>query len=87
MNRDHLVTSETVPKYCISDSFIDYGGFSISPKGFLLTVINIMEKKIIEFPSFFIFFFNLIRNAIISFVFEYLHILLEYHVANQMKCG
>ena len=45
MNRDHFVISETVPKYCISDSFIDYGGFSISPKGFLPIVINIMKKN------------------------------------------
>ena len=28
-------------KYCISDSFVDYDGYSIS-KGFLPTVVNIM---------------------------------------------
>ena len=34
MNRDHSVVFEIVPKYCISDSFIDYDGYSISSKGF-----------------------------------------------------
>ena len=27
---------------CISDSFVDYNGYSISSKGFLPTVVNIM---------------------------------------------
>ena len=36
MNRDHSVIFETVPKYCISDSLIDYEGYSVSSKGFLL---------------------------------------------------
>ena len=30
MNRDHSVVFETAPKYCISDSFVDYEGYSIS---------------------------------------------------------
>ena len=42
MNRDHSVISETAPKYCISDSFIDYDSYSISSKGFLPTVVDIM---------------------------------------------
>ena len=42
MNRDHSVVFEIVPKYCISDSFIDYEGYSISSKGFLSTVVDIM---------------------------------------------
>ena len=42
MNRDHSVVFETVPKYCISDSFVDYEGYSISSKGFLPTVVDIM---------------------------------------------
>ena len=29
-------------KYCISDSFVDYEGYSISSKGFLPTVVDIM---------------------------------------------
>ena len=41
-SRDHLVIFETVPKYCISDSLVDYEGYSISSKGFLLTVVDIM---------------------------------------------
>ena len=32
MNRDHPVIFEIAPKYCISDSFVDYGGHSISSK-------------------------------------------------------
>ena len=42
MNRDHSVGFEIVPKYCISDSFVDYEGFSISSKGLLPTVVDIM---------------------------------------------
>ena len=33
---------ESAPKYCISDSFIDYDGYSISSKGFSPTVVDIM---------------------------------------------
>ena len=41
-NRDHSVTFEIVSKYCISDSFVDYVGYSISSEGFLPTVVDIM---------------------------------------------
>ena len=41
-NRDHSVIFETAPKYCISDSFVDYDGYSISSKRFLPTVVDIM---------------------------------------------
>ena len=41
-NRDHSVIFETVSKYCISDSFVDHDGYSISSKGFLPTLVNIM---------------------------------------------
>ena len=42
MNKDCSVTFETAPKYCISDSFVDYEGYSISSRGFLTTLIDIM---------------------------------------------
>ena len=42
MNRDHSVVFELAFKYCISDSFVDYDGYSISSKGFLPTVVGIM---------------------------------------------
>ena len=42
MNRDHSVVFEIGPKYCISDSFVDHDGYSISSKGFLPTVVDIM---------------------------------------------
>ena len=42
MNRDHSVSFEIASKYCISDSFVDYDGCSISSKGFLPTVWDIM---------------------------------------------
>ena len=38
MNRDHSVVFEIASKYCISDSFVDHDGYSISFKGFLPTV-------------------------------------------------
>ena len=42
MNRDHSVIFEIAPKYCVSDSLIDYEGYSISSKGFLPTVVDTM---------------------------------------------
>ena len=41
-NRDHSVIFEIASKYCISDSFVDHDGHSISSKGFLPTVVDIM---------------------------------------------
>ena len=41
-NRDHSVVFEIASKYCISNSFVDYDGYSISSKGFLPTVVDIM---------------------------------------------
>ena len=42
MNRDHSAVFEIASKYCISGSFVDHDGYSISSKGFLPTVIDIM---------------------------------------------
>ena len=42
MNRDHSVVFEILSKYCILDSFVDYDGHSISSKGFLPTVVDIV---------------------------------------------
>ena len=42
MNRDHSFIFEIASKYCILDSFVDYDGYSIFPKGFLHTVVDIM---------------------------------------------
>ena len=42
INRDHSVFFEIASKCCISDSFVDYDGYSISSKGFLPTVVDIM---------------------------------------------
>ena len=41
-NRDHSVIFEIASNYCISDSFVDCDGSSISSKGFLSTVVDIM---------------------------------------------
>ena len=40
MNRDHSVIFEIASKYCISDSFVEYDGYSISSKGFSPTVVD-----------------------------------------------
>ena len=40
MNLDHSVIFEIAPKYFITDSFVDYEGYSISSKGFLPTVVD-----------------------------------------------
>ena len=42
MNTDHAVVFEIASKYCISDSFVDHDGHSISSEGFLPTVVDIM---------------------------------------------
>ena len=39
-NRGHSVIFEIASKYCISDSFVEHGGYSISSKGFLPTVVD-----------------------------------------------
>ena len=41
-NRDHSVIFEIASKYCISDSLFDYDDYSISSKGFLPTVVDII---------------------------------------------
>ena len=46
MNWDHSVIFEIAPKYCISDSFVDYEGYSISSKGFLPTAVDIIVIRI-----------------------------------------
>ena len=42
MNRDHSVVLGIASKYCILGSFVDYDGYSISSKGFLPAVVDIM---------------------------------------------
>ena len=42
MNRDHSVFFEIASKYCILDSFVDRDGYSISSKGFLPAVVDVM---------------------------------------------
>ena len=42
MKRDHSVIFEIAFKYCISDSLVDSEDYSISSKGFLPTVVDIM---------------------------------------------
>ena len=41
-NRDHSVVFEIASKYCISDSFVDHDGYSISSERFLPAVVDIM---------------------------------------------
>ena len=42
MKRDYSVIFEIAAKYCISDSFADHDGYSISSEGFLPAVVDIM---------------------------------------------
>ena len=41
-NRDHSIIFEIASKYYTLDSLVDYDGYSISSKGFLPTVVDIM---------------------------------------------
>ena len=40
--RDYSVIFDIASKYCISDSFVDHDGYSISSEGFLPAVVDIM---------------------------------------------
>ena len=42
MNIDHSVIFEITLKYWILGSFVDYDGYSISSKGFLPTLVDVM---------------------------------------------
>ena len=42
VNRDYSVAFEIASKYCISHSFVDHDGYSISSEGFLPAVVGIM---------------------------------------------
>ena len=42
MNLVHSVIFEVAHKYCISESFVNYRGYSISSIGFLSTVVYVM---------------------------------------------
>jgi len=43
-NRDHSVIFEIASKYCISDSFVDHNGYSISSEGFLPVVVDTITE-------------------------------------------
>ena len=40
------VVFEIAPKLCVSDSFVDSEGYSISSKGFLPTVVDIWSSEL-----------------------------------------
>ena len=46
MNRDYPVIFEIASKYYILNSFVDYDDYSISSKGFLPTVVDIMASEL-----------------------------------------
>ena len=46
MARDYSVIFEIASKYCISDSFVDHDGCSISSEGFLPTVVDIPVTQV-----------------------------------------
>ena len=41
-NRDNSIIFEIAPKYCISDSLVDFDSYSVYSKGFLPTVEDII---------------------------------------------
>ena len=47
VNQGHSVIFRIAFKYCISDYFVDYEGYSISSKGFLPTVVLIVIMVIL----------------------------------------
>ena len=59
-NRDHSVVFKIVPKYCISDYFIGYEGYSISSKEFFFFF----------FFNFQCYLFIFLQKAFLSFIFS-----------------
>ena len=41
-NRDRSVVFEIASKYCISNSFVDHDGYSISSEGFLPSIVDMV---------------------------------------------
>ena len=56
-NGVHSVIFEIAFKYCISDYFVDHDGYSISPKGFLPTVVDV-RTKLVEVIGFQLSYFK-----------------------------
>ena len=50
-NRDHSVILEIASKYCVSDSFVDHDGYSISSEGFLPAVVDITMGRGVAPPG------------------------------------
>ena len=50
--KDHSVVLEIRSKYCISDSFVDHDGYSISSEGFLPAVVDIMVMSNSSYKTF-----------------------------------
>ena len=42
LGNEHSVVFEISSKYCVSDSFVDHDGYSISSEGFLSAVVDKM---------------------------------------------
>ena len=45
-NRNHSIIFEIASKYCISNSFVDHDGYSISSEEFLPAVVDIMVSEL-----------------------------------------
>ena len=66
-NRDHSVIFEIVSKYCILGSFVDYEGCSISPKGFLPSLLyqNLILMLVLSLQTM---FFCLLLQVFLAFL-------------------
>ena len=65
MNWDYSAIFEIASKCCISDSFLDYEGYSISSKGFLPTVVNAHLNYVHPFWSILIHWFLRCRCSLL----------------------
>ena len=73
--RNHSVVFESASTYHISDSFVDYDGYSISSKGFLPTVVDIMVIWVKLFHSIPLYFADSKNDNILSghLLFDHFH--------------
>ena len=76
----YSVNFETASKYCILESFVEYDGYSISSKGFLPTVVDIMViwlPIIHPFQSVLVHWFLKCQCSVLPFTVQWLPICLD----------
>ena len=82
MNRDHSVVFETASESCISDSFVDHDGYSISSEGFLPTVVDIKYFILYLYLHivYIVYYMHIIYVSYISYIIILCVYIIQYFV-------